>query len=53
VFDAEGLDADGEMARQELADLLDGLGVAASRFEEKRDAHRAKLTARGVAFESV
>jgi acyl-[acyl-carrier-protein] desaturase len=53
VWDVEGLDGDGEKARQELSDVLDGLATAASRFEDKRDTHRAKLAARGEAFESV
>jgi acyl-[acyl-carrier protein] desaturase len=53
VFDVEGLDGDGEKARQELADVLDRLEGAAARFEEKRDKHQAKLTARGETFETV
>jgi acyl-[acyl-carrier-protein] desaturase len=53
VFDVEGLDGDGEKARQELADVLDRLEGAAARFEEKRDKHQAKLSARGETFESV
>jgi acyl-[acyl-carrier-protein] desaturase len=53
VWDVEGLDGDGEKARQELSDVLEGLATAASRFEDKRDTHRAKLTARGESFESV
>ncbi len=53
VWDIEGLDDDGEKARQELADMLDGLDTAASRFEEKRDTHKAKILARGQTFESV
>jgi acyl-[acyl-carrier-protein] desaturase len=53
IFDVEGLDEDGEAARQELADFLDGLESAAARFEDKRDAHREKLLARGQSFEQV
>ena len=53
VWDIEGLDDDGEKARQELADMLDGLDTAASRFEEKRDTHKAKILARGQTFEAV
>ena len=53
VFDIEGLDADGEKARLELAEFLERLDSAASRFEEKRDAHRAKMAARGKVLESV
>ncbi len=39
VWDREGLGAEGEQARTELAQLLDQLEVAANRFEEKRDAY--------------
>ena len=47
VWDIEGLGAEGEKARQELADILGGLDAAASRFEDKRDTHLAKLASRG------
>lgn len=53
VFDVEGLDGDGERARQELADALDGLDSAASRFEDKRAAYRVRQAARGQVLESV
>jgi acyl-[acyl-carrier-protein] desaturase len=53
VFDLQGLGAEGEKAREELAELLSGLDSAASRFEDKRAAYRDKLTARGQAYESV
>jgi acyl-[acyl-carrier-protein] desaturase len=46
VFELEGLSEDGERARTELADFLDQLDAQASRFEEKRDALRARLAAR-------
>jgi acyl-[acyl-carrier-protein] desaturase len=46
VFDLEGLDADGELARQELADLLSELEKQAVSFEDKRDALQARLAAR-------
>jgi acyl-[acyl-carrier-protein] desaturase len=36
VFEAEGLDADGERARQDLAAALDALDVRAARFVERR-----------------
>lgn len=39
----------GERAREELAGVLDALDVAASRFEEKREAHLARLAARRAA----
>jgi acyl-[acyl-carrier-protein] desaturase len=53
VWDVEGLDADGEQARQELADTLAKLDQAASRFEEKRTAHRTKLADRGTPLQTV
>jgi acyl-[acyl-carrier-protein] desaturase len=53
VFDLEGLDAEGEKAREELTTFLQGLDEAASRFEDKRNNHREKLSARGQEFESV
>ncbi len=48
VFDAEGLGADGESSRGELADFLDGLEASAGRFEDKRDALKARLAARSA-----
>ncbi len=53
VLDLEGLDADGEAAREELVAFLAGLDTAAARFEEQRAARRERLTARGEAFEAV
>ncbi len=53
VFEVAGLDADGEKARQELADMLEGLESSAARFEDKRDRHRERLAARGHTFEQV
>ena len=53
VWDVEGLDADGEQARQELADTLAKLDQAASRFEEKRTAHRTKLADRGTPMQTI
>jgi acyl-[acyl-carrier-protein] desaturase len=53
VFDVEGLDAEGEKAREELSTFLQGLDQAASRFEEKRSSYREKLTARGQAFDAI
>ena len=38
----------GEQAREELSGLLDALDVAASRFEEKRDAHLARSAERAA-----
>ncbi|MEQ4301924.1 acyl-ACP desaturase [Plantactinospora sp. B6F1] len=42
VWNVTGLDADGEAAREEMAAHLDGLGRAATRFEERRDARLAR-----------
>ena len=46
VFELEGLSEEGEKARTELSDFLDGLEQAASRFEDKRDALKARRAAR-------
>jgi acyl-[acyl-carrier-protein] desaturase len=46
VFEVEGLDAEGEKAREELAAFMDDLGTQASRFEEKRDRLQERLAAR-------
>ncbi|ABP54282.1 acyl-ACP desaturase [Salinispora tropica] len=46
IFEVSGLNADGEAAREQIAAHLDGLELAASRFEEKRDARRARKAAR-------
>ena len=46
VYDLEGLDADGEQARNELAAAVEALDVAATRFTEQRDAAAAKKAAR-------
>ena len=51
--DLEGLDAEGEAAREELVAFLAGLDAAATRFEDQRAARRERLTARGQAYESV
>jgi len=48
VWDIEGLDAEAEKARQELSQFLDGLEVAASRFEERRDARAARIAERSA-----
>jgi acyl-[acyl-carrier-protein] desaturase len=47
VFELEGLDAGGEQARHELADLMAELEKQALKFEDKRDALKARLAARG------
>ncbi|HET9517311.1 MAG TPA: acyl-ACP desaturase [Actinoplanes sp.] len=52
VFNVTGLDADGEKAREEIAAHLSELDVAASRFEEKREARRARDAARAEAAAS-
>ena len=46
VFDRDDLGAPGEQAREELAAFLADLDVTARRFEDKRDALRARLAAR-------
>jgi acyl-[acyl-carrier-protein] desaturase len=46
VFEVEGLDAEGERAREELAAFMDGLETQAQRFEEKRDRLKERLAAR-------
>jgi acyl-[acyl-carrier-protein] desaturase len=48
VFDRDDLGPSGELAREELAAFLADLEVSARRFEEKRDALRARLQARGA-----
>jgi len=47
VFEIEGLGPDGEQARTELSSFLDGLDKQAARFEDKRDALKTRLAARG------
>ncbi|MFE9201639.1 acyl-ACP desaturase [Micromonospora sp. NPDC007230] len=44
LFEATGLDADGEAARDQIAAHLDTLEAQAARFEEKRAARAARLT---------
>ncbi|GIH74987.1 acyl-ACP desaturase [Planobispora longispora] len=46
VFDLKGLDAEGEKAREELAEFLDRTETTASRFVERRAARRAAQAAR-------
>ncbi|HSE10791.1 MAG TPA: acyl-ACP desaturase [Nocardioidaceae bacterium] len=46
VFDIEGLDAEGEQARSELAEFMDSLDKQAARFEDKRDRLQERLAAR-------
>ena len=46
VFDLDGLDAEGEKARAELADFLTRLDGQASRFEERRAAAQDRAAAR-------
>ncbi len=46
VWDIEGLDAEGEKARLELDEFLEGLEAAAARFEERRDERAARVAAR-------
>ena len=53
VFELEGLDDDGEKAREELSDVLRQLDAAASRFEDKRNTHKEKLAKRGQQLETI
>jgi acyl-[acyl-carrier-protein] desaturase len=46
VWDIEGLDAEGEKARLELDQFLEGLELAASRFEQRRDERAARVAER-------
>jgi acyl-[acyl-carrier-protein] desaturase len=46
VFEIEGLDAEGEAARTELANFMEELEKQALRFEDKRDALKARMLAR-------
>ena len=46
VFELEGLDAEGEAARAELANIMEELEKQALRFEDKRDALQARMAAR-------
>jgi acyl-[acyl-carrier-protein] desaturase len=46
VFELEGLDSEGEKARIELAEAVEALDAAASRFVEQREAAEAKRAAR-------
>ncbi|NHC14537.1 acyl-ACP desaturase [Motilibacter sp. E257] len=43
IWDVEGLDADGEAAREELAALMAKTDKSASRFEDKREMLRARM----------
>jgi len=43
VFEVEGLSAEGEAARTELASFLDGLDKQAARFEDKRDTLKSRM----------
>lgn len=45
VFDMKDLDAEGEKAREELAEFLARLEVSASRFVERREARRTRQAA--------
>jgi acyl-[acyl-carrier-protein] desaturase len=46
VFELDGLDADGEQAREELAAAVSALDAEATRFVERRDEAAAKKEAR-------
>ena len=42
IFELEGLDAEGEQAREKLATFMDGLDKKAARFEDKREMIKAR-----------
>jgi acyl-[acyl-carrier-protein] desaturase len=46
IWEVEGLDGEGQKARDQLAEFMAGLDASAARFEEKREAHRARQAAR-------
>ena len=46
IWDLEGLDADGEKARNELADAVSSLDKEAARFVARREEAAAKKAAR-------
>lgn len=46
VLERDGLSGDGEKAREELVEFLDGLDAAATKFEAKRTALQEKAAAR-------
>jgi acyl-[acyl-carrier-protein] desaturase len=52
VFEVEGLSAEGEAARTELAEVMDGLERQALRFEDKRDMLRARMAIGSVPVSS-
>ncbi len=43
IFEVEGLSAEGEQARTELANFMDGLDKQAARFEDKRDTLKSRM----------
>ncbi|MBB5873109.1 acyl-[acyl-carrier-protein] desaturase [Allocatelliglobosispora scoriae] len=49
IFEIEGLDGEGEKARQQLADFLTDLDGYAAKFEERRATLQAKAAARAAA----
>ncbi|HET7661940.1 MAG TPA: acyl-ACP desaturase [Oryzihumus sp.] len=46
VFEMEGLSAEGEKARTELAEVMEGLEKQALRFEDKRETLKARMAPR-------
>jgi acyl-[acyl-carrier-protein] desaturase len=47
VFEREDLGAQGEASREELAGIMATMETSANRFEDRRDALRARLESRG------
>jgi acyl-[acyl-carrier-protein] desaturase len=46
VFERNDFGAEGDAARDELAEILADMDVNVNRFEERRDALRARMAAR-------
>lgn len=53
IWELETLSDDGQIARTELAGILDQLRVQADTFVEKREAYFAKQLARGIQPKSL
>ena len=43
IFELEGLSQEGEAARTELSNFMDGLDKQAARFEDKRDTLKSRM----------
>jgi acyl-[acyl-carrier-protein] desaturase len=47
IFELEGLNAEGEQAREKLSKYMDEMKIESARFDDKRETHFEKLIARG------